>query len=283
MQIHIQRDGITHGPYSPEAVRQLIGEGTFQPSDLAWREGMEAWIPLASIPGIGALDSPGPTLASPRTPALAIWSLVLGILGMFSLGLTSIPAIICGHLSHGRIRKSAGSLTGQGLAIAGFVLGYISLVVMPLLIVAGFTAGNAAIVMAKKVTALAQATAIESAVNHFHTEYGAMPSTIKTADTTKDVSLVKTLHGDDPTLNPRNVRFLSVREARSHKNGLDPVTFKMFDPWGRGYQVILDTQSKEDVVVKRGARTEKLSGRRVAVYSLGEDGVSGTADDVMTW
>ena len=42
---------------------------------------------------------------------------------------------------------------------------------------AGFAAGNAAIQKAKKTTALATCTAIESAVNNFYTEYGAMPTT----------------------------------------------------------------------------------------------------------
>ena len=41
---------------------------------------------------------------------------------------------------------------------------------------AGFAAGNAAIQKAKKTTALATCTALESAVNNFYTEYGAMPS-----------------------------------------------------------------------------------------------------------
>jgi ABC-type thiamin/hydroxymethylpyrimidine transport system permease subunit len=142
---------------------------------------------------------------TPRTSALAVWSLVLGILGilgilgMIPFGIPSIAAIICGHLSRRKIRKSGGLLEGKGIAMAGLILGYLG----PLLIVAGFVAGNAAITKAKKTTTMATAIAIESAVNNFYMEYGEMPSVIEITDTSKDVSLVKTLRGDDPTRNTR--------------------------------------------------------------------------------
>ena len=72
-----------------------------------------------------------PPLASSRQPknsGLAIWSLVLGILGLvcFSI-LGAIPAVICGHMALSRIKRSAGALAGQGLAIAGLVTGYLGL------------------------------------------------------------------------------------------------------------------------------------------------------------
>lgn len=273
MQIFIQHDGVQQGPYSPETVRSLVRDGSILRSDLARHDADDEWMPLETLPGIAL---------PPRTSALAVWSLVLGILGMITLGATSIVAIICGHLAHGKIRRSAGLLTGKGLAIAGFVLGYIGLI-LGLLIIAGFMAGNAAITKAKKVTAMATAIAIESAVNNFYTEYGAMPSEIEITDTSKDVSLVKTLRGDDPTRNTRKIRFLSVKEGTYNMNGVDLVTFKIFDPWGHGYQVILDTRYAEEVTVTRGGITETLKGRRAAVFSVGEDGVAGTSDDVITW
>ena len=80
-----------------------------------------------------------PPVPPPKTPPLAIWSLVLGILGLtcFYL-LTAIPAVICGHLAWSRIKRSGGALTGEGLALAGMITGYIgiglSLFVLPLLL-----------------------------------------------------------------------------------------------------------------------------------------------------
>jgi len=60
-----------------------------------------------------------------KTSALAIWSLVLGILGLLCFSfLAGIPAIICGHMGRSQIRQSNGTLGGEGLALAGLILGY---------------------------------------------------------------------------------------------------------------------------------------------------------------
>ena len=62
------------------------------------------------------------------TSGLAIASLVLGILSMLCCGiLTCIPGIICGHMGIHAVNKSEGKLTGKGMAIAGLILSYASL------------------------------------------------------------------------------------------------------------------------------------------------------------
>jgi hypothetical protein len=60
------------------------------------------------------------------TSCLAIAALVLGILGLL-LSPLSIPAIICGALGVGRTGE--GKMGGHGIAVAGLVLGCISLAV----------------------------------------------------------------------------------------------------------------------------------------------------------
>jgi hypothetical protein len=66
--------------------------------------------------------------AQSRTSALAIWSLVLGILGLVCFSfLSAIPGVICGHMACSRIKRSAGALTGQGLAVAGLITGYLGI------------------------------------------------------------------------------------------------------------------------------------------------------------
>jgi type II secretory pathway pseudopilin PulG len=65
----------------------------------------------------------------PKTDGGAITSMVLGI-ASFALCLsflTGIPAIILGHISLSRIKKSMGRLKGEGMALTGLILGYISL------------------------------------------------------------------------------------------------------------------------------------------------------------
>src|SRR5690349_3622631 len=71
--------------------------------------------------------APIPTSNSNRQPessGMAIASLVLGILSLVCFGLLSgIPAIICGKIGRTKIRNSAGTLTGSGLATAGIITG----------------------------------------------------------------------------------------------------------------------------------------------------------------
>ena len=84
---------------------------------------------------------PRPAVAQtvPRTPPVAIWSLILAVLS-FTCGwlFTAIPAVICGHIARAKIRKSGGTLGGRGIATSGLILGYIALVLgimgIPLLI-----------------------------------------------------------------------------------------------------------------------------------------------------
>jgi len=51
MQIHIHKDGKTHGPYSIEQVRQYLKAGNFTANDLACHDGAN-WIKLSQVPGI---------------------------------------------------------------------------------------------------------------------------------------------------------------------------------------------------------------------------------------
>jgi prepilin-type N-terminal cleavage/methylation domain-containing protein len=171
--------------------------------------------------------------------------------------------------------------------------------IIAVLAAAGFAAGNAAILRARKVTALATATAIESAVNNFYNEYGSMPKNgdqDATVETDNDIEFLNVLLGLEGTgsniLNTRSIRFLSVREGKGNKNGLvyntGGSTVKgLYDPWGGPYNVRLDLDYDEKLTVKPKAGTQvTLNGRRVAVWSDGQDGVDTTgksADDVKTW
>jgi hypothetical protein len=133
MQVHIARNGQALGPFSLEEINRQLAVGTLSPSDLAWYEGAPGWIALSTVPGVTS----GGTAASPpaatsrmatqpagKTEPLAIFSLVLSVLGLFCCGLFSgIPGIICGHLALSKIEKNPG-LEGHGLAVAGLVIGY---------------------------------------------------------------------------------------------------------------------------------------------------------------
>jgi type II secretory pathway pseudopilin PulG len=64
-----------------------------------------------------------------QTDGGAIASMVLGIASIVLClsFLAGIPAIILGHISLSRIKKSMGRLKGEGMALTGLILGYISL------------------------------------------------------------------------------------------------------------------------------------------------------------
>lgn len=155
--------GKQEGPLSESEVRQRIATGTLGPSDLCWTAGWPEWrrvreafpdafnltappavptrptSPEQSVRGwsgepTGAAPAPagvggtgpataGSTFPATKTSALAIWSLVLAVLGCFM----GIPSIVLGHMARSEIARSEGRLTGGGLALAGLIIGYIEL------------------------------------------------------------------------------------------------------------------------------------------------------------
>ena len=81
------------------------------------------------LPPVSPPPSPAPYPApAPRqTSALAITSLVSGILGWTLLPfLGSIAAVICGHMARAEIRRDP-NIEGDGMAVAGLVLGWVSI------------------------------------------------------------------------------------------------------------------------------------------------------------
>lgn len=83
--------------------------------------------PAAGAPAFAPSFAPAPYAAPPATNGLATASLVLAIASWACLGpLAGIPAIICGHIARGQIRASAGTQTGESLALVGLVIGYLN-------------------------------------------------------------------------------------------------------------------------------------------------------------
>ena len=72
---------------------------------------------------------PFPTnTAKPKT-GLSVTSLVLGILSIACFFIfTGIPAVITGHIARGRAKREPGIYGGAGMALAGLIMGYLSVV-----------------------------------------------------------------------------------------------------------------------------------------------------------
>lgn len=77
------------------------------------------------------------TTAARTTSTPALLSLIFGLLSWLMVPLIgAIAAIVCGHMGRSEIRKSPDTLEGDGLAIAGLILGYLQLVMAVLAVIA---------------------------------------------------------------------------------------------------------------------------------------------------
>lgn len=104
-------------------------------TDQAAREGQTVVDPVDGPPArptAGAAPAGG-------TEGLAVVSIILSLLWLFGLG--SIAGIVTGIVARRRIKRSGGARTGSGLALAGIILGVITLglTVLVGLAIAAFT------------------------------------------------------------------------------------------------------------------------------------------------
>lgn len=158
MDVYIARNGARSGPFPLEEVQRQLASGQLSTSDLAWTQGAQDWVPLASFPPLQSIpsipgnmppaiplhdlnsDRPVVGAGQAQTSGAAIASLVLGILSLpFCLSiLAAVPAIICGHIARSNIRHSGGTLTGSGMALAGLILGYLEVAILVIAIPLAF-------------------------------------------------------------------------------------------------------------------------------------------------
>ncbi len=152
MQYHVAQNGTKFGPFDKAEVYRRLVAGELRPTDLGWHEGLADWEPLSKLIPPPQPASPfAPSGLFPAAPApqalaplpqfssgMAIVSLVCGILVFFTFGLAGLPAVVLGHLALSHIKKSAGTLKGRGMAIAGLILGYLGLVLMVVTMIAVF-------------------------------------------------------------------------------------------------------------------------------------------------
>jgi Domain of unknown function (DUF4190)/Domain of unknown function (DUF1707) len=98
---------------------------------------------VVDLPGAGPV-APMP-LAPPmvaKTNSLAITSLICGIAQLMFGPLSTIPAVVCGHMARHQIRRTGEQ--GAGMALAGLILGWIGVGFTALLVIVAVLAVVAA-------------------------------------------------------------------------------------------------------------------------------------------
>ena len=120
-------DGKEYGPVPSATLRQWIKEGRANLQTLVQAEGTDAWQPVSILPEFSDLlvvaAPPGLTAASApaKTSGLAIASLVLGLLGLCSAGITALIGLILGIVALVKIPKEQRPIGRSGPGYCGLV------------------------------------------------------------------------------------------------------------------------------------------------------------------
>lgn len=155
MQIHVGRNSQQLGTFTSKQILDGLASGQFFPTDVAWHEGLTDWQPLSDLEVLSvATSAPVVPAAPPPVPqpifkaqptavhqpvqtassSLPGWSLGLGIASFLCGIFAGLPAVICGHKSLGKMKRGEVSDSGRGMAIAGLIMGYISVAMTVIMI-----------------------------------------------------------------------------------------------------------------------------------------------------
>ena len=135
----IGSDQKEYGPVTGEQLRQWIMEGRIGAQTKIQIEGTPEWKSLVEVPELEEVlrNRVPPLSATPppvpsKTSGLAVTSLVLGILGVFTCGLTALFGLILGIIAMIKVSNSRGALRGGGIALAGIIVSGIFLFMIPI-------------------------------------------------------------------------------------------------------------------------------------------------------
>ena len=171
-------DSQEYGPASVDELRKWVAEGRADGQSKVRREGTTDWLPLAQVREL-AQATMGKTPAPPihpqppaaRTSSMAVASLVLGILGLFSCGSTALFGLILGIIAMVRVTKSRGALTGKGLALAGVVVSGVFLLLLPAMLAMTLPALAAAKQRAQQISCMNNERQLAQAVRLYSTAH----------------------------------------------------------------------------------------------------------------
>ena len=139
----IGADQKEYGPVTADQLNQWLAEGRVNSQTKVCPAGGSEWKTLGELPEFSLrFNTPPPLTGSPsftspsatntKTSGMAVASLILGILGLVTCGVSALVGLILGIIAMGRIKKNGGALTGHGLALAGTIVSGVFLLLIPL-------------------------------------------------------------------------------------------------------------------------------------------------------
>ena len=129
--VDVLKAGFTEGRLTQDEYNDRMGRA-YSARTYGELTTLTADLPAGAMPVVWPTATPVYQPAMP-TNSLARASLILGVAEFFSMGLTAIPAVICGHLAKSEMRQTG--QRGDGMATAGLVLGYMAIIFWGIVVV----------------------------------------------------------------------------------------------------------------------------------------------------
>jgi uncharacterized protein DUF1707/uncharacterized protein DUF4190 len=126
--VDVLKAGFTEGRLTQDEYNDRMGRA-YAARTYGELMALTADLPAGAMPAVWPMAVYQPPVT---TNSLARASLVLGVAEFFTMGLTAIPAIICGHMAKHEMRQTG--QRGDGLATSGLVLGYMAVIFWGVLI-----------------------------------------------------------------------------------------------------------------------------------------------------
>ena len=173
------------------------------------------------------------------------------------------------------LRKNSLAFTLIELLVTIGIIAILAAILLPAI--------KAALDKAHKAQAQHEISGIANAIKSYYNEYSKYPtlqvpypatdtSFGKGGATADNKDIISVLTGN----NPRKISFLELSSTSTNATG------NAIDPWDNAYGIGLD-YNFDNSVVSGAAGIGTVGGRGVIVWSAGQDGTVGTADDIKSW
>jgi hypothetical protein len=136
----IGADQKEYGPITADQLRQWISEGRINAHTRVQTEGTGVWKSVAELPEFAAA-LPASAPSAPVTPIqmatapgaaksnpMALWAMITGIISLLCCQVLGPVSLVLGIVALSQIKQNP-QQTGSGFAIAGIVLGILSLII----------------------------------------------------------------------------------------------------------------------------------------------------------